>query len=506
MSDAAEPDPERGDARAVTGLRNDEFSADKSDPYAGDLLKRRESVEELCALVESDPGPFVAAIYGRFGSGKTAWLRMFAARQRSQRLHVVEFDAWRHGYTRDPQRDLLSCLAHKLGSTSAADRIRSALTKMAGRLIESATAGYVTPGDWSSDPPTAARDWDAMRELHEEVQDALADAVNANGGKLVVVVDELDRCLPSYALGVLDAVRHLLDVPGVIVVVGLTPDEIQARVKHLYGHETAAAVYLRRLVDYPIELPQTRAANGGMSRFLSKVYGDEGASDRLAPGTNDYRDAMIATIVDRFGLSLRDIQQFVPRVVDALDKVTPLTTPRSHLNEGETANELFVLALWALRLGDPAAYEALMLEEQADGFAAAAAMATALDATPGDSTACRMVAYVAYVGIGARSGIDSEAFAQQLSSQELTHPLSEPLVQAVAEQWTQVVSSSWDSVTWPRRQKIAATHGFGRLAIAARARSPSPRTAQRSASAAGGLAGERQRRAVGFFLADHPGT
>ena len=78
-------------------------------------------------------------------------------------------------------------------------------------------------------------------------------------GKLVVVIDELDRCLPKYAFGTLNAARDLLDTPGIVVLLGLNPREIEARICQLYGSKTEAEKFLGRFVDYSLELRRPNA-------------------------------------------------------------------------------------------------------------------------------------------------------------------------------------------------------------------------------------------------------
>ena len=413
-------------------LRSEEFVADPEDPYRNDLLGRGQTVENLHDVTDRDTGPLTAAVFGGFGSGKTAMLRMYAARRRQAHLAVVEFNAARQGYTRDPRRDLLSCLLHELDRSGITQKLRAAIEPAFGRFVEAVTRGVISGSDWAEHPHPAARDWVEMQQLTGQVRSALEAAVNDTpSGKLTVVIDELDRCHPEYALGVMDAARHILDVPGLIVVLGLDPEEMQARVSHLYGAHTNAASYLRRFVDYSIEL-RLPASGGGLGEFLAKVYTDTGADEGALADPNGYTALMIGRCARDNGFSLRDIQQFVGRVGISLGQADP-----SPVAVGQ-----ILVAFWTLRLGDPKAYAAFVAE-QIDAFKAAVTLLRVLGAaTPHDHLALRMVAAVAYAGLGARSDVEPDDFVKRLIAAD-PGLVTQQLADTIAEHHKTVASAAW---------------------------------------------------------------
>lgn len=73
---------------------------------------------------------------------------------------------------------------------------------------------------------------------------------------LVVVIDELDRCRPSYAVELLETAKHLFSVDGVVFVLALTRAELARSVKILYGDGFDATGYLRRFIDVDFRLPE----------------------------------------------------------------------------------------------------------------------------------------------------------------------------------------------------------------------------------------------------------
>jgi hypothetical protein len=84
----------------------------------------------------------------------------------------------------------------------------------------------------------------AMKESLSQVVQALVEA----GMKLpiTIIVDELDRCRPTYAIKVLEEIKHLFDVPGIAFLLGLHGRQLEHSVTGAYGQGFDGAAYLRR--------------------------------------------------------------------------------------------------------------------------------------------------------------------------------------------------------------------------------------------------------------------
>ena len=296
-------------------LRPPEFIATASEPFANDRLDRQPRVRAFCRRIHHMPGPAVLAVCGDFGDGKSAFLRMCVAHLRNQGTAVVEFNAWLQGHTEDPLRDLISVLSNDLDRPQT---LQDLLRRLAMRGVGKVTGGLLEPEDFERQTAAVIQEWDDLNTLRKGLQSTLAETVRDRNGKLVVLIDELDRCLPKYALGVLNAARNLLDTPGVVVVLGLNHREIAARIRQLYGSTTEAETFLGRFVDYSIDLRLPNAETGGMDQFLDGVSAIANTDAWLTASAGDYTDLMIKMMVDRFGLSLRDTQQLVHRVAVSL--------------------------------------------------------------------------------------------------------------------------------------------------------------------------------------------
>jgi formylglycine-generating enzyme required for sulfatase activity len=99
----------------------------------------------------------------------------------------------------------------------------------------------------------------------ELIKRLLAD----DAGKLVVFVDDLDRCTAENAIRVLEALKLFLDVPGCIFVLGLDPEAIAAAVQTRYRGEVKANEYLEKIIQLPFYLPLI--ADKPMQRYVEAL-------------------------------------------------------------------------------------------------------------------------------------------------------------------------------------------------------------------------------------------
>jgi predicted KAP-like P-loop ATPase len=71
---------------------------------------------------------------------------------------------------------------------------------------------------------------------------------------MFVFIDELDRCRPTYAIELLETVKHLFDIPDLIFVIATDTEQLQHSVKSVYGEGFDASRYLYRFFNRSFSL------------------------------------------------------------------------------------------------------------------------------------------------------------------------------------------------------------------------------------------------------------
>ena len=265
----------------------------KSNPFQYDSLDRRESVEILARLIGSVEGPGVFAIDANWGNGKTTFLRMLHWRLANDKTPVVSFNAWESDYVSDPftaiATELTDGLREYAGESDASAKEKidrgveqaKAVIKSRGPAIlrslvaEVPVLGKVTKevvdgmvDSYVDDRVSAYREAQKSVEEFKGVLEDMARSISADSKHplLVVMIDELDRCRPSYAVELLEVAKHLFSVDGVVFVIAVNRAELVHSVQALYGSGFDARGYLGRFFDVDFRLPDP-----DRSRFIRET-------------------------------------------------------------------------------------------------------------------------------------------------------------------------------------------------------------------------------------------
>ncbi|WP_419851241.1 KAP family P-loop NTPase fold protein [Candidatus Poriferisocius sp.] len=307
---------------------------------------------------------------GPWGSGKTAFVKMSAAHLRAQEVRVVDFNAWRQGHTGVPLVDLVSAISSELGNNTKKELIKAAgkiMAHVAVQTVRAGTSGLVDLEKVGSDENRdLTASWEESERETGRFKAQLAKVAAEQEEPLVVVIDELDRCQPTYALEVLATVRHLFDVDGVIVVLAINRGELIHSIHSIFGPEFSADRYLHRFADLHTQL--LSPSEPDLTNFLSELLQSTGVWIQARGSVRK----MLWLVSAAPGCGLRDIQQ----VAHHTAAIAASLSSERNLVIRESYLEVFV-ALIVLRTLDRSAYRNIAAG-RIDGFEAIAAARKAL--------------------------------------------------------------------------------------------------------------------------------
>lgn len=153
------------------------------------------------------------------------------------------------------------------------------------------------------------------KETASKFKEKLKQLANAYGENkpLIIIIDELDRCRPSFALEMLERIKHLFDVENVVFILFMHKLALHSAINKTYGASINAEEYLKKFISLTIGLPDSRKANptkDDLSNFTRQFLDIQFPipSEGLIQSGHDFRDAIIE-LAPYFKTSLRDIQQ-----------------------------------------------------------------------------------------------------------------------------------------------------------------------------------------------------
>ncbi|MBB3759200.1 KAP family P-loop NTPase fold protein [Xanthomonas arboricola] len=258
----------------------------EENPWEGDLLKTEESGRMLQGLIENLEIPYVIALHGEWGAGKTTFLRRLARSLEKNNTPVIEVDAWSTDHQDDPIFAILSATIERLEKVEgreahsgdlrnkifgAGAAVIAPLSKMAGTAIDVMTAtpvgsvGAAIAGVGAKYLEAHVTKASAELEFNAAMKDARDRLLRRRGGeslrgrKVVVIIDELDRCRPLFAIKMLERVKHLFEIDGFLFVISTDGKNLPEAVRSVYGGMESGERYLRRFFDFEFRLPKPNA-------------------------------------------------------------------------------------------------------------------------------------------------------------------------------------------------------------------------------------------------------
>lgn len=260
-----------------------------------DLFQRKPYAEFLKNLIlscdkyhrDDDVKAYAIALDSHWGTGKSIFLEKFKAmleQDCQDQLRVVRYNAWENDFwdnAFEPFADAV--FSNPLFAAPLADqKEEKALTKVvsavkhlvialtkkrledyldlehltqAGSALAGVASSYI-----SSDPNAITPAYSSFKENLKELQNAMGTLLQETipDGKLVIIIDELDRCRPIFAIETLEIVKHIMDVSNVVYLFALDVQQLGAAVKQVYGADTDSIGYLMRFFSYYTHLPEAK--------------------------------------------------------------------------------------------------------------------------------------------------------------------------------------------------------------------------------------------------------
>ncbi|HHF3187897.1 TPA: P-loop NTPase fold protein [Vibrio alginolyticus] len=259
---------------------------------------REKQAEAFTNYLNSRPGTcgYVANLNGAWGTGKTFFVDNWCTKLSEQGYVSVKIDAWESDYLNDPlaivTAEILTQLKKRSGREDFAEKEKQifssgwklaknflpVLTMALGKhylgkdyeslLKEIGVSVKGTIDDKSAPAPDFGdfgKEMFATHEKHKEfvqtfranLGDLVKHACEISGKpKVYVFIDELDRCRPTYAIEMLEVVKHLFDIPNMVFVLSTDTTQLECSIKAVYGEQFDSEEYLSRFFQRRLSLSE----------------------------------------------------------------------------------------------------------------------------------------------------------------------------------------------------------------------------------------------------------
>lgn len=250
-----------------------------------DLLSRDQFVSIVSNIVDSkikQKEGYSFAIDGEWGCGKTTVLDILEEHLKHKYL-VVRYNCWKYDFYEEPLIALLSEFAKAINSEQAFDfeEYEKKVWGVAGKMCSSVVSKLIQT-ETGLDIRTAVKYVNSIRSnvkqkrikikdvndklpiefLIEQIQNDLATLSSFENRGIVLMVDELDRCLPDYAIRVLERLHHFCDNTRIIQILAINKKEMSGSIAKAFGYPNAepdkveyfASHYMQKFIDMTLSL------------------------------------------------------------------------------------------------------------------------------------------------------------------------------------------------------------------------------------------------------------
>lgn len=342
-----------------------------------DTIERNASIFNFIRILDSLEDSCSIALEGNWGSGKTFFVKqtkmildafnqystkmdetqkqtVVAACKRSydrrfpeiQPQVCVYYDAWKNDNDDDPVLSLVYTILQDVDNKFYFDK-DVPFIKLAANILE-----FFSGKNWSGliESLQSENPLDALQEskkLERSIAEFLDSLLAERGNRLVVFIDELDRCKPSYAVKLLERIKHYFSNDRITFVFSVNIYELQHTIRRFYGDNFNGGRYLDRFFDLRISLPPVN-----LEKFYQSINFDQAK-------THYYSLSKELIKIHRF--ELREITRYIRLLKIAAHTVTG-TKPIYIIDDEsiEFCVHCIVPIMIGLKIADAEAYSAFI--------------------------------------------------------------------------------------------------------------------------------------------------
>lgn len=269
-----------------------------------DLLNRTGIIEQIMQLLNTISDNRLSRTFtlsGTWGTGKTFVLNRLMKQlldyQDGEKFFVFHYNCWQYDYYEEPLIAIVAAMLDSvdqeshLFSQSLREKAKEGMT-FAKPILENIAKEFIKKkigiditdliSLFKEGAESLGKFYDSAADAHEydkyySFKKAIVSAQEGirsltQNRTVVVIVDEMDRCLPSYAIKVMERLHHLFaNLDNTAVILAVDKDQLDQTVQQIFGADTDTTKYLKKFINFEVQL-DTGRIEGSFTEKYADYY------------------------------------------------------------------------------------------------------------------------------------------------------------------------------------------------------------------------------------------
>ena len=323
--------------------------------FIRDSIGRNKDLVNVIKIIDSIDESFSIALDSYWGSGKTFFVkqvkmildtvtkesygeiegenqilstwRSLSSQMQLKKYVSIYYDAWANDCDDDPIYSLVyQMILDAKGNRRIKNKIKDKISfsdvlSVAGK-ITGAVAG-IDPNDIASalKKGNFIDSLSERKDINKRIEELIAKLLPKGCDRLLIIIDELDRCNPEFAVKLLERIKHYFNNDKVTFVFAVNIEELQHTIKKCYGQGFNAKRYLDRFFDLTIKLPKPD---------MDKYY-----------GSNNIINSTIKATVEHLDIQMRELPKYT-RLCNIIEGVNVKKESDKNCNTYDVTEDWYV--------------------------------------------------------------------------------------------------------------------------------------------------------------------
>ncbi len=346
--------------------------------FSQDQFDRQPIAKNLTNILLAKKESLVIALDSDWGTGKTTFIHMWKDLLDTHykgNFKTIYFNAWENDYIKDPLLAIFSELEQQIQEEDskviqAFKSLKEAITpyiQMGTSVgIKLLSQGILEKNDFSLDEKlednlvklskklgeVSFSEISTSKKLRKELKKAMINYQSSTEKKIIFFIDELDRCRPTFAIELLEVIKHLFDIDNFIFIVSIDKEQLSHSVATIYGQNMDTIGYLRRFFDLDYKLPKIELKKYILlkNKEILSLYSNV-----------DLLSFFLEELINLYNFSLRDIDKLYYYLDILLPQIPVFTSnTNTHNNYYNTVLSYIYANLMVIKIKKPIIFKKII--------------------------------------------------------------------------------------------------------------------------------------------------